>query len=705
MSRPPRPPTKRATTSLGGSSGRDVELRRSSANHSSDLDLRLKPTHSSYQKKPTRESLSRHGSLLSPPGAAHCTARRAAELKTILGNANSARLPPRAAVSPHHNGQEFTTLEQAKPRARVELDITLRNNVCVEGGSLCGLIKLRVRRDTSHNSILVSDPKLRIIGLETANGDYHSFYQHAASFAEIGAKIDHIDTKADQEGFFRAREGVHRMNFSMHIPINHGARPRGVVRASGFAVRYIVLVSIKVKDENNQRSIAHFYRDCEIYPRLDPTLVLAPAEKSPKATISQNLGSDSKGVVSLTVGVHRDCFVAGTHIPARIRIRNLNNSKRTIKSLTLALYRTTTLFKRTGEGSSDMHVCHASTPRAVASSTLEMAQGYPRGHASASGWWSGVPPGETVDFSHILLIPADALSYPRGRLVEVGYALKVSLSCGTLSPDISVTLPIRIINFLSLDPPPSLVAAPVEERHSQLSSTLAVSESEGDASAYDSESESCYPAEEGFPEDADSVFPDVVEELVRRSIFAAQVDPQSSSSADENIPPVAAVHEKKSRLGPPAFAQRVQTKLQHVRQSPALEPAVTCSAKDVVDGRPQTQTTLEAVSDYQTATSSFLNEYLDDPPQPVASFKRDIDTPIVGLPFPETPALDVVRTVSPEPASPHEPVPSEDLSETASVVETASQKRPVITTGASANSVKERVKALEERVRAAGGYR
>jgi hypothetical protein len=40
-------------------------------------------------------------------------------------------------------------------------------------------------------------------------------------------------------------------------------------------------------------------------------------------------------------------------------------------------------------------------------------------------------------------------------LLEVDYAIRVSLNAGSLASEVHVTLPIKIINFVSLDPPPS----------------------------------------------------------------------------------------------------------------------------------------------------------------------------------------------------------------------------------------------------------
>lgn len=67
---------------------------------------------------------------------------------------------------------------------------------------------------------------------------------------------------------------------------------------------------------------------------------------------------------------------------------------------------------------------------------------------------------------HPYLRQPDALSVTRSRLLEVEYIIRITLSAGSLTPDVHVTLPIRVINFLSIDPIPSdpthsLLAEPV----------------------------------------------------------------------------------------------------------------------------------------------------------------------------------------------------------------------------------------------------
>ncbi|KAJ6621196.1 hypothetical protein B0H10DRAFT_1790355 [Mycena sp. CBHHK59/15] len=419
--------------------------------------------------------LRRHGTLLSN-GAT--PVRRAAELKSLLGNANS-RLRPGAVISQHPQGRELTSLEQAKPRARVEIDIVLHSNVCVEGGYMRGHIKLRIRpRAKKESSVMISDGKLRIIGFESTETDHHEFFHSSAALSKVALSSPRIyASPPDPEGFCIAREGVHKLEFEMHIPFGGDTRPKGPLYGqSGAAVRYIALVSIKVKDDSNRRSIAHFYRDCEVWPRLNPSVILAPAEQPIQATTIESLFMGGNGKVKLTATLHRLHFVAGQQCPVHVSVQN--DTKKAIKSLTLTLFRSTVVFKRHSrldpfpgtldQDIADPDACQTSTTgKIVASSTLEMAQGFSRGHASTGGWWPGIASGERSNFSHLLLIPVwiksvdgihyskpNALTHSREKLIEVEYTIRVSLNA-LLTSDLYVTLPIRVINFLSLDPPPT----------------------------------------------------------------------------------------------------------------------------------------------------------------------------------------------------------------------------------------------------------
>jgi hypothetical protein len=53
-----------------------------------------------------------------------------------------------------------------------------------------------------------------------------------------------------------------------------------------------------------------------------------------------------------------------------------------------------------------MDACQTTTSsKQVMECTLEMGQRGAKGHASAKGWWTGVGPGERLDFSHFISLP------------------------------------------------------------------------------------------------------------------------------------------------------------------------------------------------------------------------------------------------------------------------------------------------------------
>lgn len=168
--------------------------------------------------------------------------------------------------------------------------------------------------------------------------------------------------------------------------------------------------SFKVKcPDNNERSIAHFYRNCEIWPRLNPSAVLCTAPRPLLAQTSKNLFRGGKGKIDLTAQLHRLHWIAGQRCYLKLSVTN--DTKKTVKSLTLTLIRTTTVFKPHPHldalpRCADPDACQTSTTRKqVAVSVLEMGQSGEKGHASAKGWWSGVPSNHKLEFSHFILLP------------------------------------------------------------------------------------------------------------------------------------------------------------------------------------------------------------------------------------------------------------------------------------------------------------
>lgn len=211
-----------------------------------------KATHPHSGSRISDGGFSRHDSLFSfgvPP------ARNAAELKSLLGNSSS-RLRPGATVLPHHvqamdkatQPAHAVSLERAKSRARVEVDIVLESNCCIAGGYLRGHVKVRVqKRQKKEAPVLLADGRVRVIGFECIPGtrDYHTFYQRASALSAVTDALARIyDSPPDAEGFSRAMEGVHVLPFAMHLSEDEtfGSAKGAVNIQSGAALRYIAMM-------------------------------------------------------------------------------------------------------------------------------------------------------------------------------------------------------------------------------------------------------------------------------------------------------------------------------------------------------------------------------------------------------------------------------------------------------------------------------
>ena len=179
--------------------------------------------------------------------------RSSAELNTILGNANT-RLKSGASLVPilgeDMEAVNITTLGQAKNQTRVDLDIALESNICVQDGYLKGHIKVRIwKHSKKDHPVLVSGGKVRVIGFECImNGKERlAFYQASAPLSEVASDLGNLYVfEPDGEGFCRALDGIYSFPFALHLPLSseHGT-PKGVMHSqSGVSVRYIAMVFV-----------------------------------------------------------------------------------------------------------------------------------------------------------------------------------------------------------------------------------------------------------------------------------------------------------------------------------------------------------------------------------------------------------------------------------------------------------------------------
>ncbi|WVQ77283.1 hypothetical protein IAR50_006967 [Cryptococcus sp. DSM 104548] len=422
------------------------------------------------------ELLARQGTLLHP---ASSNQRSSAELGVLLGGPKSRRLsrdkllppPPNQASTPSKN----VKLEASKKKkARVEVDVVLERECVVEGGEVRGRMEVRISGGKGREGLRVGSGKIRVVGFEELSpSNRHIFYHHPYELplfdpsiqSELSSSL--FASGPDSDGYRLAAQGSHSIPFRMRLPLGAGAKgtythPTG----KGACVRYVVVGSIKIHiPQNGKRSIAHFYRPIVVMPYLNPAVVLAPSPSPIEMYVERGLGWSLKGErgrVELRVGLGRKIWVSGQRLWCEVGIRNDSNKK--IKSMSLAILQDVKVFglkspnlmtkrKSLSSLTSDASVDSAGviTERRKVCEELTEADftSHGAGRVTGKGWWTGVEPGESDHWDMSLQVPAGMLTIKRTRLVDVSYTLRV-----TLNNVIYVDVPIQLISFLSIDPPP-----------------------------------------------------------------------------------------------------------------------------------------------------------------------------------------------------------------------------------------------------------
>ena len=196
----------------------------------------------------------RHPSILSPLPV---PSRAPAELMRLLGDKDG-KLRPGVTVrlrgqgTPSQEANDSTTavnaatLERAKHRPRVGLNLRLDGDTFVQGQTISGQLIVHVR--DAEVPVRLANSKLRVIGFEslTDNPTFHVFFHYSCWIDEISYASEQVFSESpdyvDEEGYREAREGTHILPFEMPLPTDSCfGKPKGVVDIHGAAARYIIM--------------------------------------------------------------------------------------------------------------------------------------------------------------------------------------------------------------------------------------------------------------------------------------------------------------------------------------------------------------------------------------------------------------------------------------------------------------------------------
>jgi hypothetical protein len=195
-------------------------------------------------------------SSLSPPS------RAPTELVCLLGDKDGklkagATIQLRSQKHPSHvtAGSPTTalsltntiTLERAKPRPRVGLNLRLSGDTFVQGQVISGHLVIHVC--DAELPVRLANPKLRVIGFECLvdSPTSHVFFHYSSRFDEISYAGEQIFSESpdygDEDGYREARAGQHVLPFEMMLPEDSCfGKPKGVLDVpGGVSVRYVIM--------------------------------------------------------------------------------------------------------------------------------------------------------------------------------------------------------------------------------------------------------------------------------------------------------------------------------------------------------------------------------------------------------------------------------------------------------------------------------
>ncbi|SHO78498.1 Uncharacterized protein MSYG_2844 [Malassezia sympodialis ATCC 42132] len=350
---------------------------------------------------------------------------------------------------------------------RVNIDIFLENDLCVERSTLHGYIRLVLPDHTDPSTaMLLAQPRVRLIGFETLPDEdiRHIFYRHmsvidgdrsndgpsepyvlhgspAVSHPEnLGQNLlPCFASLPDNDGYCLGQAGEHVLPFSLQVPMDKGAK--GSYQSNSAEVGYIIIASVRVKAfGEKQGGVAHCFQKLQLYPYLNPTSALASASQ-PIVARSNSAEANARGI-QLAASLHRETWVAGQRVYFDVSV--LNNGENMLNMLRIALVRVENLYHMRS-------VIPASPLDLNSSSSIIVDETLTAGNTHH--WWTGAPSGIPVYFAHSFQLPDNIISIERSRHVEVQYMLRIGVGADA-STLVEVDLPLQVINYVSLDPPP-----------------------------------------------------------------------------------------------------------------------------------------------------------------------------------------------------------------------------------------------------------
>lgn len=245
---------------------------------------------------------------------------------------------PRAHFAGPDGGTTHDWMLNLSPFTRLLfLSVDLEREVLVEGGDVKGTMVVVVRPGPKKEGpVHVGQGKIRLVGFEDvpSHNGRHIFYHHSATLPLFMPGAQH------RSSLFTPTPGTHHPSnvgshpVPFHLPLPLTDFPRGPHRSSSSSIRYILVASISLFFPlTGTSSIAHFYRNVVVFPKIDPARVLGTGAVVESA---RSFGTPGGKGVELGVKLGKSVWVAGMSCWVDISMYNGTNKKVRVLFLVLS---------------------------------------------------------------------------------------------------------------------------------------------------------------------------------------------------------------------------------------------------------------------------------------------------------------------------------------------------------------------------------
>ncbi|KAG2179903.1 hypothetical protein INT43_003689 [Umbelopsis isabellina] len=357
------------------------------------------------------------------------------------------------------NEEVSDKLDTVTKHNKLDAQVYFRSPYSVAGASVEGFVDLNCLVD---GQVRIGRICVELIGYEEVNDRAKVNTEEAAYNYEFLHQFQKLQDPTDpfpvcdlmtrstaENDFWSMEKGRAALPFSMALPKDVGSS----FNDKSGCIRYVVVANIeficnaKVRTLCVQKALTVHQNLATFPPDLESLRQTSIVERA-----AGKVFMGGPGFLSCEARLSKAVWTAGCPLTVSLRIRNATSKK--VSNVRLALIRRIKTFCLDQGPSLSAYESGDASAKSLSPISL-VRQTIAETSLSRASWWNGVLRDSESEFMTDITIPVDEHTIRDRTIVQVSHVLQVSLST-SLTSEISVELPMIIVNPLSIEPPQQL---------------------------------------------------------------------------------------------------------------------------------------------------------------------------------------------------------------------------------------------------------